>query len=249
MESAAISDATKELTPDHGNIDSKLSFGEISLEEMKDIIQKLERVQFFESLTKEVTGKIKDIAQEMVDFRKDLQKKIEPGIIEIAARDIPEASHQLEGINETLENSTMKIMDINDEQMEIAQARIEQLRELLSGWQTKETGRVSEIIAQQIAALETINNLSMSMVEPLSFQDLVGQRIQKIVKLVKSMELRVEDLIISFGIKIQKYREDPTMSYSDLHKEVEDYRSELKGPQGDGEGLAQNDIDALLSAL
>ena len=249
MESAAISDTTKELTLTHDVIDKKLSLGEISLEEMKDIIQKLERVQFFESLTKEVTGKIKDIAQELVDFRKDLQKKIEPGIIEMAARDIPEASHQLEGINETLESSTMKIMDINDEQMEIAQARIEQLRAILSGGQTQVTGGVSEILDQQIAALEKMNNLSMSMMEPLSFQDLVGQRIQKIVKLVKSMELRIEDLIISFGIKIQKYREDPTRSYSDLHKEVEDYRFELKGPQGDGEGLDQNDIDALLSAL
>ena len=249
MESAAISDTTKELTLTHDVIDQKLSLGEISLEEMKDIIQKLERVQFFESLTKEVTEKIKDIAQELVDFRKDLQKKIEPGIIEMAARDIPEASHQLEGINETLESSTMKIMDINDEQMEIAQARIEQLRAILSGGQTQVTGGVSEILDQQIAALEKMNNLSMSMMEPLSFQDLVGQRIQKIVKLVKSMELRIEDLIISFGIKIQKYREDPTKSYSDLNKEVEDYRSELKGPQGDGEGLDQNDIDALLSAL
>ena len=249
MESAAISNTTKELTRTHDVIDQKLSCGEISLGEMKDIIQKLERVQFFESLTKEVTGKIKDIAQELVDFRKDLQKKIEPGIVEIAARDIPEASHQLEGINETLENSTMKIMDINDEQVEIAQDQIEQLREIQSGGQTQATDRVSEVIDQQIAALEKMNNLSMSMMEPLSFQDLVGQRIQKIVKLVKSMELRIEDLIISFGIKIQKYKEDPTKSYSDLHKEVEDYRSELMGPQGGGEGLDQNGIDALLSAL
>ena len=249
MESAVLPDATKELILTHDVIDSKLSFGESSLEEMKDIIQKLERVQFFESLTKEVTGKIKDIAQELVDFRKDLQKKIEPGIIEMAARDIPEASHQLEGINETLEDSTMKIMDINDEQMEIARAQLENLKTIPSGGQTQATDKVSKIIDQQIAALEKINNLSMSMMVPLSFQDLVGQRIQKIVKLVTSMELRIEDLIISFGIKIQKYREDPTRSYSDLHKDVEDYRSELKGPQGDGEGLDQNDIDALLSAL
>jgi len=249
MESTAISDTTKELTLTRDVIDKKLSFGEISLEEMKDIIQKLERVQFFESLTKEVTGKIKDIAQELVDFRKDLQKKIEPGIIEMAARDIPEASHQLEGINETLENSTMKIMDINDEQMEIVQAQLKQLKTMRSRGQTQATGRVSEILDQQIAALEKINNLSMSMMEPLSFQDLVGQRIQKIVKLVKSMELRIEDLIISFGIKIQKYREDPTKSYSDLNKEVENYRAELKGPLSDGEGLDQNGIDELLSSL
>jgi len=101
---------------------------------------------------------------------------------------------------------------------------------------TKELTPIRDVI-DQILSFEEISLEEMKDI------------IQKIVKLVKSMELRIEDLIISFGIKIQKYREDPTMSYSDLHKEVEDYRSELKGPQGDGEGLAQNDIDALLSAL
>lgn len=249
MENAVVQGASKKMAIANDLTDQKFNFGDTSVDEVKDVIQKLEQIQFFESLTKEVTGKIKEIAQELVDFRKDLQKKIEPGIVEMAARDIPEASHQLEGINKTLENSTMKIMDINDEQMEIIQVQVDQLKTILSEGQTKTTGEVSEILNQQMAVLEKMNRLSMSMSEPLSFQDLVGQRIQKIVKLVKSMEVRIEDLIISFGIKIQKYREDPTRSYSDLNKEVEEYRSELKGPQTDGEGLDQSDIDALLSTL
>ena len=218
MENIAVSNPTRELKPTHDVLDDKLGFSEISLEEMKDIVQKLERVQFFESLTKEVTGKIKDIAQELIDFRRDLQKKIEPGIIEIASRDIPEASHQLEGINETLENSTMKIMDIHDEQMEITRVQLEQLKSQMPKNQPVDMDNVAYIFKQQMAALEKINHLSMAMLEPLSFQDLVGQRIQRIVKLVQSMELRIEDLIISFGFKIQKYREDPTKSYSDLDK-------------------------------
>jgi hypothetical protein len=91
------------------------------------MIKKLKEGEFFELLTMEFSGKIKEVAKELIDFRKDIQSKIEPDIVEIASKDIPEASNQLEGINETLEKSTMKIMDINDAQMELAQNQFQAL--------------------------------------------------------------------------------------------------------------------------
>jgi chemotaxis regulatin CheY-phosphate phosphatase CheZ len=306
----------------------------------------------------EFTGKIKEIARELIEFRKDIQKRIEPDIIEIAAKDIPEASYQLEGINENLEKSTMKIMDINEEQMELSNSQYDQLRFLVSGngqgveagtfWEegrdltlkirallgampqeAKEAadfilpnlnlaiehmsqkddleqiiealeepigiikdlvrdcgnshepfarleelntrlaemvGRVQEngnilsgqdlapdksleALRHQMNVLKKISDLSLSMMEPLSFQDLVGQRIQRIIKLVKTMEMRIEDLIISFGIKFRRHREDPGKSYEDLKKDVEKYRAELKGPQREGQGLSQRAIDDLLATL
>jgi chemotaxis regulatin CheY-phosphate phosphatase CheZ len=219
------------------------------LKELKDVFSKMKKGEFFEALTLEFSGKIKEIAQELVDFRKDIQKKIQPDIVELAARDIPEASNQLEGINQTLESSTMKIMDINDEQMEIAKSQLVNLESFVSGNGKGVTGKTREVMEQEMKSLKRISDLSLSMMEPLSFQDLVGQRIQRIIKLVKSMEVRIEDLIITFGIKIQRHREDPERSFEDLRQDVENYRSELKGPQKDGEGLEQADIDELLATL
>jgi chemotaxis regulatin CheY-phosphate phosphatase CheZ len=216
----------------------------ISLDDVQEIAEKLERFQFLESLTKEFTGKIKDIANELIEFRKDLQRKLEPGFVEMASRDIPEASNQLEGINETLEKSTMKIMDINDAQMEASGAQIAYLKSILSG--NHNTG---DPLQKQLEVLESIYGLSLSMLEPLSFQDLVGQRIQRIIQLVKSMEMRIEDLIISCGIKLQKHKENPRKTYDQLKKDVENFKIELKGPQREGEGLGQADIDALLNSM
>lgn len=235
-------------------IGGKISRAVDSLEELKDLkdmIRKLKKGQFFEALTMEFSGKIKEIAQELIDFRRDLQRKIEPDIVEIAARDIPEASNQLEGINQTLESCTMKIMDINDEQMELSNRQLASLKSFLSGNGNRKSvsDKSLEMIEQDMACLKMLANLSMSMMEPLSFQDLVGQRIQRIIRLVKSMETRIEDLIISFGIKIQRHKEDPMMSFEELSREVENYKSELKGPQRDGEGLDQSDIDELLATL
>jgi chemotaxis regulatin CheY-phosphate phosphatase CheZ len=320
--------------------------------EVKNMVKNLRNGHFFEALTSEFSSKIKEIALELIDFRKDIKKRIEPGIVEIASKDIPEASNQLEGINETLEQSTMKIMDINDEQMELANDQMKQLQNLLAGTAEggrsagreraaslleemtalvtelpgearqvmefvlpgMETGRglvsgrgdadsvreallepmetvrelcrdvgdgepsvqrLSALLGEleetletfggqgsepdpealrkalegQVEVLRTIGGLSLRMTEPLSFQDLVGQRIQRIVRLVKTMELRIEDLIISFGIKIQKHKEDPSRTYEDLSREVEHYKSELKGPQSKGEGLDQDGIDDLLASL
>ena len=87
------------------------------------------------------------------------------------------------------------------------------------------------------------------MMEPLSFQDLVGQRIQRIINLVKSMEVKIEELIVSFGIKLKKYKEDPEITYEELNKDVDKFMYELKGPQREGKGLDQTAIDELLNSL
>jgi hypothetical protein len=106
-----------------------------------------------------------------------------------------------------------------------------------------------EALQEEIDVLQTIGASSLSMLEPLSFQDLVGQRIQRIIRLVKSMEVRIEDLIISFGIKIRKHKEFPSKTCEELEQEVEQFKSELRGPQKEGDGLDQGDIDALLASL
>ena len=332
----------------------KLKTGQITeqeLEQLKELIDRLKRGEFYEALTKEVSGKIKEIALELIEFRKDLQSKIEPNIVDLAQKDIPEASNQLEGINETLEKSTMKIMDINEEQMEIANQYTAKIRDILedfsseggedhddsSSFQAKEVlerlestvkelpehlkeleellgpsllqaktklsqgdhdGVIQaiEVVAKNVEILssedepedqiktltrycqelneaveainpeapkrvsvpllqellkgyERIGRLSLNMLEPLSFQDLVGQRIQRIVKLVKTMETRIEDLVISFGVKLQKHKTDPNLSYEEIAQEAEQIRSELKGPSREGEGLDQAAVDELLASL
>ncbi len=224
--------------------------------DLKDVIKKLRNGEFFELLTMEFSGKIKGIAKELIDFRRDIQTRIEPDIVEMAAKDIPEASNQLEGINETLESSTMRIMDINDEQMESANSQYKKLEKILS--KTYDGDKISigisleeaiNVIEEQMEFLKKIERRSLKMMEPLSFQDLVGQRIQRIIKLVRSMELRIEELIISFGIKLRKHREDPLKSYDDLNRDVDKYLSDLNGPQRTGEGLDQAGIDDLLAGL
>lgn len=226
-------------------------------EKLKDVISKLKKGEFFELLTMEFSDKIKGVAKDLIDFRKDIQTRIEPEIVELASRDIPEASNQLEGINETLEESTMKIMDINEAQMEAANTHYRLLEQVLTK-NSDGDGNICmglsleeaiETIQEQISFLKEMENRSLTMMEPLSFQDLVGQRIQRIIRLVRSMEIKIEELIVSFGIKLKKYKEDPEITYEELNKDVDEFMYELKGPQRSGEGLDQKAIDDLLNNM
>ena len=232
-----------------------LTFSET--EDIKDVISKLRKGEFFELLTMEFSDKIKGIAKELIDFRKDIQTRIEPEIVELASKDIPEASNQLEGINETLEESTMRIMDINDAQMDAANTRCKELEQFLERRSEGEGNlaigisleEAMEALEAQMDFLKEVEQRSLNMMEPLSFQDLVGQRIQKIIRLVRSMEIKIEELIVSFGIKLKKYKEDPEITYEELNKDVDEFMYELKGPQRAGEGLDQAAIDDLLNNM
>ena len=110
-----------------------------------------------------------------------------------------------------------------DKELEEARALHKELKELKKSSEkyVNEINDLKEIRLSDVASLEIdrnnlnqeinvlekrISELSYSMLEPLSFQDLVGQRIQRIIHLVKSMETHIEDLVISCGIKIQKHK-------------------------------------------
>lgn len=233
-------------------LEGKLLAVHDALDELKDMRETLARLkngEFFEALAMELSGKMKEAAQEFIDFRIEFGKRIEPEIVQIASKDIPEASNQLEGINETLEESTMKIMDINEELMSLADECLAASENLVrSAGHAVPEGMLKGLEGQTVL-LRGIKALSLKMMEPLSFQDLVGQRIQRIIRLVKSMEVRIEDMIVSFGLKVRMHKEDPGKTFEDLRKEVEHYQSELKGPQRDGEGMDQAQIDDLLATL
>ncbi len=91
---------------------------------------------------------------------------------------------------------------------------------------------------------ETVKNNvvgeTMKIFEACSFQDITGQRISKVVSTLREIEGTVDKLLGLFG---------PTDA-SPL-PEAEDTRTEdeklLNGPQLEGQGVSQDDIDKLLA--
>jgi chemotaxis protein CheZ len=250
-------------------VDGKLS--ETEIEELIDFFKYAllesfdqEDEHFFKDLAYEMSASVKDLAFILIDFRRDLRSRIHPDITDLTEKYIPQAADQLEGIIETTKKAANNIMD-NLEAMQINTETVASiLRSLRAGKVRISDGEAAteemeidrqaiEAITPPIEQMESIveNNLAIitNAFVQMSFQDLTGQRIKRIMKLVGQMESRLQKMVVSFGIKITEKEKNPGISDTELQQAVSDKETELAGPQKAGCGLDQAGIDNLLANI
>ena len=218
----------------------------------------------FRDLTYEMTGRVKDLALLIIDFRRDLKSKIHPEITDIATKYIPQATNQLADIIEATEEAANKIMD----NLENMQEDIERMEKILSSLkegkvivpegkneivEVRINGQTIKTISPLIDYIESSRKKYMSLISDsfvqMSFQDLTGQRIKRTMNLVSQMEEKIKTMVISFGIKLTEIEKNPDISKKELQRAVEEKVIELTGPQKEGRGLDQSDIDDLLANI
>jgi chemotaxis protein CheZ len=250
-------------------VDGKLTDNEI--EELIDffkyaLIESFDQddEHFFKDLALEMSASVKDLALLIIDFRKDLKSKIHPGITDLTEKYIPQTADQLEGIIETTEEAANKIMDHLEAMQEdtetmasiLASLKTGQIKLPMEGDETIET----EIDSRTMAAMTPLmnrmelsakNNMAMiaDIFVQMSFQDLTGQRIKRIMSLVNQMEARLKKMVVSFGIKIAEKEKNPDITEQELMLAVAQKETELAGPQKAGSGLDQAGIDDLLANI
>lgn len=219
---------------------------------------------FFRNLTYEMTGQVKELASLIIDFKRDLSSKIHPELTDIALKYIPQAADQLETIIEATEMAANKIMD----NLEGMQGDVEKMEKIVTSFREgtilvpagKQEGievsldsQTKKTISPLIDYLESRMKNSMSLISDsfiqMSFQDLTGQRIKRIINLVSQMEGKIKKMVISFGIKLTEREKNPRISTDELQRAVEEKVIELADPQREGQGLDQAGIDDLLANL
>ena len=218
----------------------------------------------FRDLTYEMTGRVKDLALLIIDFRRDLKSKLHPEITDIAIKYIPQATDQLVDIIEATEKAANKIMD-NLENMQENSERMEKILSILKEGkvivpkgkndmvEVRIDGQTIKTISPLIDYIESSRKRFMSLISDsfvqMSFQDLTGQRIKRTMNLVSQMEEKIKAMVISFGIKLTEIEKNPDISKKELQRAVEEKVIELTGPQKEGQGLDQAGIDALLANI
>ncbi|GAB6057750.1 protein phosphatase CheZ [Desulfonatronum parangueonense] len=153
---------------------------------------------------------------------------------------ISEASDQLDEILIATEQAAVQVMDIVENQMELQAEMTAILERFRSGG-----ARAADVNAL-IATNQQLSDDFMRIMTALSFQDLTGQRIKKIIAAIKQVERITLDLFVSTGLKIKGLNEDPNRDIQTLNTEAQQKVSELKGPQTDAN---QQDVDDLLAQL
>lgn len=167
------------------------------------------------------------LKQELVGLFKYVQRVRE----EIAAMSLPTdddnkfdtMSEQLDIIVKSTEEATHTIMGV----MEMNDVLVDKLEKLLVDDEAKSV--LSEIV-----------NNNMQVIQACSFQDLTGQRINRVIKSLSYVETRVNNLAEVWGKdEIEKIELEES-------KKTEDEKL-LHGPQDPGRGISQDEIDSLFN--
>ncbi|MBE9503915.1 MAG: protein phosphatase CheZ [Proteobacteria bacterium] len=199
----------------------------------------------------ELYGDLGELAKFINETKKSL---LQFDAAEITDKDLPEASDQLTSIVEATEEATNKILTDTEELLE-AQGRIAKVVDAVKAIKVNKNTKGSESRDFAVTELKEISDLAnaklMDIMSACNFQDLTGQRIQKIIQLVKRIESKLMMIILSFNIKLQEKAD--SVDESKINKEKEMLakleQEELKGPQKKGEGVNQSDVDDLLNDL
>jgi len=130
-------------------------------------------------------------------------------------------SDQLDAIVRATEDATNSIMEVVEQNSDT----INKIRGITDNEEVR-------------ALVDEIENNSNNIFEACTFQDITGQRVTKIARSVTYVESRVNSLIEIFG------KEHLTNVEVETEEKTEDEKL-LAGPQLEGQGVTQDEIDKL----
>ena len=151
-----------------------------------------------------------------IDTAKDEISAIRPK--ELAEKDLPDAANSLDIIIQTSEEACSNILACGEELMEIAEFVPSKLNE-----------RLMEI--------------STKLFESSNFDDLNGQRIRKVIKILHDLENRLKNLLAAYGESYETVAAKPDEKKKTADEEL------LNGPQDAEEAASQDEIDAILNGF
>lgn len=157
----------------------------------------------------------------------------------------------------------IKLIDENIEKLKSHKDKISSM----SGRSTtsSESALKKEDQEKLISTIESTDKLIKAIIfnisrilESLSFQDLSGQQIKKILGVLSSVQVQLLSMLVTFGVKLKKKDEYESLAMGEkedlVHQEVDKMKSKVSDDvwedEAEGEGpLNQNAVDDLLADL
>lgn len=208
--------------------------------------------EFYRRISTDMRSGLRRIYKEMSDARNAAVPggpDVPDAVAEKAAADklFHDASEQLSAVLRQTEDAANTIMGVVEKHMDWQAESAELLEKARKGritpteWQR--LNEINRVLGDDLVTLMTA----------MSFQDLTGQRIKKVVAAIKQLESTVLEMYLSSGLMMKAHEERPGQDLASLEEQtkavVQDLKqkvegSELKGPSTDAN---QQDIDSLLA--
>jgi chemotaxis protein CheZ len=149
--------------------------------------------------------------------------------------------HQLDRFDQQLFNATVEIDHIVDATEKATSEILEAAEEIQEvAWILREKGT-------DIDLCDKIDQRATDIYTACSFQDITGQRMEKVVKALRFIEQRINAMIEIWGVEDIAFKVDDIASRMKAFAEsVRDEAGPLPGSRAIGEGLKQDDVDRML---
>jgi len=187
---------------------------------------------------------LKEIMTSINEFKKSTSEKLDESLAKMSDDSIPEASDQLQAIVTATEKATNTIMDVTEEMQESNMQINKEMTKIHEMKEKLERGLVGVInVIDSMSDISKKNDSQLiQIMEALSFQDITGQRINKIVDIVSKMDSNIKEIILDLGLKIKK--QDKSTDPETI-KKGEELLAMMKGPQEGG--VNQSEVDDLIA--
>ncbi|MBG0778214.1 MAG: protein phosphatase CheZ [Desulfovibrionaceae bacterium] len=210
----------------------------IEQELSKNLTNALVESELYRKITTDMRQGLQSIYKEISEATRSSEQTAERGE---AHQLFHEASRQLGEVLQATEKATVNIMDVVEENMQLQAEGNELLGKLYK------TRKHNDNIKALFDLNTRLGDNQMAIMEALSFQDITGQRIKRIIEALGRIEQIVLDLYVSTGLILKARETAPDKTVDALAREAQDKLTELKGP--DSKGKSQADVDDLLSQL
>ena len=208
----------------------------------QDILLNLAEQQQQAGLYNEIGGLARDLHNSLKNF----METMDPHLREMVEEKIPDTGNRLEHILELTENAantTIDHVEAIQRRNELEQNRLDELERIISKLTAiGELAQASVLHGQEIIkelrdSVQQNHEDLFTVLTAQDYQDLTGQIILKIIQLLNDLEMKLVNVIRTFGVKTEEKKEH--------HAE-----EELYGPahKAMSEALhSQDDVDSLLA--
>jgi chemotaxis regulatin CheY-phosphate phosphatase CheZ len=196
---------------------------EMLLEALDRIERAVTRTPARSNVPGNVFAELVDMSEAIARTRREIAQIRPPHQFD---KQLVSATEELDHIVEATEKATSDILQAAEEIQEVA-------------WTLREKGI-------EIELCDKIDQRATDIYTSCSFQDITGQRTEKVVKALRFIEQRINAMIEIWGVDDIAFKVDDIASKMRSFAEAVRDDELLNGPQKHGEGLNQEDVDQML---
>jgi len=194
----------------------------------KALTRALQEGHFYRALNSQVTDSIETVYSEIREVKRLISREAQQDSSSL----IGETDSILDGIVKSTEKATLKIMDYIEE----LQSEFREMDGLL------ERGE-NAVCRHKLGRME---DMVMNIMTELSFQDLTGQQIKKVIQLLKRIEELSLDAYVTSEVFKKSIKQAPDKSLEDLREET---RAIVEDARAQKDRIDQEGVDSMLEQL